>query len=104
VPSKKPNSIYDHDGNFDIELYAIRTTRKSKVPLKVEDPQVLQMVGALLNRGKSTKPKKAPRKVTDVQLPPAPEPTPPADPVDERLQRLEGQMEKILSLLEDKTK
>ena len=102
MPSKKPNSIYDRDGNFDIELYVIRTTRASKVPLKIEDPTVLRMVESLLNKGKT--PKKAPRKVRDVQLPHASEPAAPPPPVEQRLQNLEGQIGTILSLLEDKSK
>ncbi len=83
MPSKRPNSIYDRDGNFDIELYCIRTTRASKVPLKVEDQQVLGMVERLLPKPVGARPKKAkttttrvPREIVDVELPEPPAPQP----------------------------
>jgi hypothetical protein len=101
---QETHSIYDRDGNFDIELYVIRTTRKSKVPLKIEDPDVLRMVERLLPKPKGAKPNKGPRKVRQIQLPPAPEPVAPPAPVEQRLQNLEGQISKILTLLEDKAK
>lgn len=50
MPAKKPNSIYYRDGNLDIELYTIRSTRKSKVPSKVSDPKILGLVGQAINR------------------------------------------------------
>jgi hypothetical protein len=58
VPRKKPNSSYDRDGNFDIELYVIRETRKSKVPAKVKDARVLNLVAQSIKR-LPPKPKKA---------------------------------------------
>ncbi len=49
------SSIYDRDGNFDIELYVIRTTRKNKVPTKIEDSRVLRMLVSALKIGRGRK-------------------------------------------------
>ncbi|WP_142389822.1 hypothetical protein [Mycobacterium sp. shizuoka-1] len=55
MPKKKSISIYDRDGNLDIELYCIKTTRASKVPFKIENPTVLRRVARAVNDLSSSK-------------------------------------------------
>lgn len=105
VARKNEKTKTDLNDPLEFETYVIKSTRKSKVPVKVEDPAVLRMVAGLLDTEKKAPHKgtaakrPVPRAVVEVELP---NPTSPPAPVEQRLQNLEGQMDEILSLLKDK--
>ena len=55
MPKKKPDTNQPSPDNLEFETYLIKSTRKSKVPTKVEDPKALRMVASEIKRHQERK-------------------------------------------------